>query len=149
MSKEILENNLDKGAESLSESEPRVTFEELGCRVDRFTAGEIETDYELDPKSILSRWEKIFSAQIKEHRINKKILHQMATEFSEESKKMIEWLKSQTNSGQYEVIHFINPHSGEYITIHKRGNVKKIYGVFARFEREGVRIEHDYSFLEE
>lgn len=145
MSEETFENNLKEKVKPPSGL--KATHKELGCKVDEFSAGDIETDYELDPESILGRWKKIFSAVIQKYDVREEALHQMAKKFSEEIEKMVRWLKSQPHSEQYEITHFINPYSGEHITIHKPHQTKRVYGVFARFESQGIKL--DVSFLKE
>ena len=75
-------------------------------------------------------------------------LKERANRLSEEGKKIINWIKQQPNSGFYEISHIINPYTGEYIRIYKKGEIRKIYGVFARFEKDKAIFETDKSFLE-
>jgi len=42
----------------------------------------------------------------------------------------------------------IIPPGGEYIRIYKKGEIRKIYVVFARFEKDKAIFETDKSFLE-
>lgn len=146
MSEETLKNNSEKNKPPL---ESEVTFEELDCKVDKFSAGDIETSYELDPESILNRWHNIFSTKIKEHNVGEEELKRMAEEFLQESKKVKEWLQRQPDKKQYLIVHFIHPSTGEHIIVHKGNEPARIYGIFARFDNEGVRLEHDLLFREE
>jgi len=108
-------------------------FEQTGCKVFKLTAGGHEKNYKLTPESVLSRWENIFQDKIKEFNIGKDSLKQMATEFVKECKKAMGWLKKQPDAGQYTIYHYLNPYSGEHITLQR----------FARFDQDGIKLEHE------
>ena len=146
MNKEVL--NPKKEKPKGPESAFSVQLKKLGCKVDLISAGDIEIkNFELEPSAILNRWEKIFNPVIKAHNIEKNQLEKWASRLAEESKKIVNWIKKQPHPEEYEVIHFINPFTGEHLRVHKKDEIQRIYGVFVRFEPRQVVFETDKSFL--
>lgn len=125
---------------------------EIGVKVFLEAMGDLaETgfeNFELDQSSIVLRWKEIFGEAIKKNNISEADLQKYAEEFSEEALKIKNWVKSQSNPEQYEILHSINPFSNEHIRI--IGRVNRIYGVTMRFDGlsgEKPCIEKDSQFF--
>ncbi len=67
----------------------------------------------------------------------------MAVEFVKECEKAMDWLKKQPDAGQYTVYHYLNPYSGEHITLQRKDDPRRTYGLFARFDQDGIKLEHE------
>lgn len=133
---------LDRDHKNNSQSNFISELKKMGIKAELITTDPIAVDsYELNAQDLMHRWEIIFKDNIKEHDVSEAQLAELAKQFSEETERMTEWIKSQAKPSDYAVTHAINPNTGEYFTIHHSDDSKPVRSVSVKFNSRGAYFE--------